>query len=304
MSITLRSPDESFALPEVFASLVGTDDYNITQFYDDCVYDKGKGYHTFKITTKDRAFVLKQYAEQEDLEAECRQYAFLEGLPVPRLLGRAEKCVLMEFVEGDDLKSASEAGLRALAKSLAAIMNAYPMGRGYAGERYERYLKRLDRRALCLADEPLFQKAFALFYERQREIPLTLSNGDLLPINVLFDGERACIIDWEFGGFLPYALDLARFIAHFRPQGEVSSFRLPDEGKALFLDLMYDALTVKPAREVFDRDLRLAVFNEYVEILEYYLNDKSVERGAVFADYYPRALALAESLRDEEGQAV
>lgn len=304
MSITLRSPDESFALPEAFAPLVGTDDCAVAQFYDDCVYDEGKGYHTFKITTKDRAFVLKQYAEPEDLEAECRQYALLEGLPVPRLLGRAEKCVLMEFVEGDDLKIASEEGVRALAKSLAAIMNAYPMGRGYAGARYETYLKRLERRALCLADEPLLQKAFALFYERQKEIPLTLSNGDLLPINVLFDGESARIIDWEFGGFLPYALDLARFIAHFRAQGEISSFRLPDEGKALFLDLMYDSLAVKPARDVFDRDIRLAMFNEYVEILEYYLNDKSAERGAVFADYYPRALALAEGLRDEEGQMV
>ena len=163
MSITLRSPDESFALPEAFAPLVGTDDCAVAQFYDDCVYDEGKGYHTFKITTKDRAFVLKQYAEPEDLEAECRQYALLEGLPVPRLLGRAEKCVLMEFVEGDDLKIASEAGVRALAKSLAAIMNAYPMGRGYAGARYETYLKRLERRALCLADEPLLRRAFALF---------------------------------------------------------------------------------------------------------------------------------------------
>ena len=136
--------------------------------------------------------------------------------------------------------------------------------------------------------------AFALFYDRQKEIPLTLSNSDLLPINILFDGEKATIIDWEFGGFMPYALDIARFYTHATPNGEVTSFRMSEEQKRLFVELMYEGLEVKPAREVFDRDLLLAELNERIEILEYYLNDPSAERTEVFELYYPIARRLAD----------
>lgn len=298
MSVILKKPEEPFELPKEFASTIGPG-YEALRFYDESVYDEGKGYNTFRLSSPTGDFVLKKYGYHEDRVDEEKQYSFLKGLPVPEVLGWGEDCMLMRFIEGEDLKNASEDGVRAFVKSLAAVMNAYPMGFGYETARYERYMKRLEKRADFIKGEPVLAKAFGVFFERQKEIPLTLSNGDLLPINVIYDGEKAAIIDWEFGGFLPYPLDIARFIAHSRPHGEVTCFAMTDEMKELFVDLLYGVLEVKPPREVYLRDVRLAVFNEYVEILEYYLNDETVERGAVFEDYYPRALELAEEILAE-----
>ena len=294
MSIRLDKQKELPEIPEALKSYLGEGVIEAFRFFDDCVYDEGKGYNTYKLVCGGRAFVLKKYEYPEDRDAEIKQYSLLSGLPAPKLLGSAEGCILMDFVEGDDLKSPTDEGIRAAAKSLAEVMNAYPMGREYDMERYEKYLRRLEKRAACLKDEPELASAFAVFFERQKEIPLTLSNSDLLPINVLYDGAKATIIDWEFGGFMPYALDIARFYTHATPNGEVTSFRMSEEQKRLFVELMYGGLEVKPAREVFDRDLLLAELNERIEILEYYLNDPSVERTDVFGLYYPIARRLAD----------
>ncbi len=294
MSIVLKKPERPVVLPKEFVERIGAENYIVTQFYDSCVYNHEKEYNTYKITTPDKSFVFKQYGDEVDYEMEVEHFSLLKGLPVPKLLGCAEMSILMEFVEGDDLKNATDKGLRAFAKSLAAIMNAYPMGHEYKKDRQEQYLKRLEKRAACLKDEPELCEAFAIFLERQADIPLTLSNADLLPLNVLYDGNKATIIDWEFGGFMSYPLDIARFIAHYRPNGEVTSFCMAEEKKELFVNRMYDALEKKPVREIFDRDIMLAIFNEYVENLEYYFNHKEEERGAVFTDYYARARELAK----------
>lgn len=296
MSIVLKEPEQPFALPEEFEKLVGTEKYVVKQFFDSRVYDYEKEYTTYKITTADKSFVFKQYGDILDYETEVEHYSLLKELPVPKLLGCAHMSILMEFVEGDDLKNATDEGLRAFAHSLAAIMNAYPMGKEYKKDRQEQYLKRLERRATCLLGEPELHEAFELFLKRQAEIPLTLSNADLLPLNVLYDGNKATIIDWEFGGFMSYSLDIARFIAHYRPEGKLTSFCLAEKKKELFLNWMYEILEKKPSREIYDRDIKLAVFNEYVEILEYYFNHKEEERGDLFADYYARACGLAKEL--------
>ena len=296
MSIKLEKVKEPLDIPEALKSVLGEGEIEAYRFFDDCVYDEGNGYNTYKLVCGNRAFVLKKYGYPEDRDAEVKHYSLLKGLPVPELVGVAEGCILMGFVDGDDLKSPTDDGVRAAAESLTAVMNAYPMGREYERERYERYLRRLEKRAGCLKDEPKLERAFAEFYERQKDIPLTLSNGDLLPINILYDGEKATIIDWEFGGFMPYALDIARFFAHCTADGSVTSFRMSDEQKKLFVELVYAGLEVKPERDVFDRDILLALFNECVEILEYYFNDPTAERGNVFDLYYPMAHALAGAI--------
>lgn len=293
MGIILKKPEKPLVIPKAFKDIMGEGEYEISRFFDECVYDEGKGYNTYKITVNGRSFVIKEYSYPEDLEAELKQYSLLKGLPVPEILCASEGRILMRFVPGDDLKEPTDESIRAFSKSLLAVMNAYPMGRDYEAQRYERYLKRLEKRSGYLKNEPELARAFSMFFERQKEIPLTLSNSDLLPINVLYDGEKATIIDWEFGGFMPYALDIARFIAHATENGEITSFRMSGGQKKLFVDLIYEGLDKKPERDVFDRDVLFAVYNECVEILEYYLGDETVERGAVFKLYYPMAKRLA-----------
>ena len=296
MSVYLEKVSGPFELPDGADAIIGKDGFVAFRFFDDCVYDQGKGYNTYKIVSESGTFVLKKYGCPEDLEAEVKHYSLLKGLPVPKLLGVFDGSILMEFVEGDDLKFPDDAGIIEAARSLAAVMNAYPMGRGYETARYDKYLMRLERRAEYLNDEPELREAFVIFFRRQKEIPLTLSNSDLLPINVLYDGKKATIIDWEFGGFMPYALDIARFIAHTTEDRSVTSFKMSKEQKRLFIDTVYSELQEKPPREVYERDLLLARYNECIEILEYYLNDPSVDRDAVFGLYYPMAKRLAKEI--------
>lgn len=295
MSIILRPVQGEFDIPDDLKRIIGTEKPEVLRFFDDAVYDnEDKGYNAFKLLTPDGSFVLKRYERPEDRDAEVKHYRLLQGLPVPKLLAVSSDCILMDFVEGDDLKRPTDDGVRAAAESLCAVMNAYPMGRDYEKQRYEAYLRRLERRAGTLEDELELKRAFAVFFERQKHIPLTLSNSDLLPINILYDGRRATIIDWAFGGFMPYSLDIARFTAHGQTVSSVTPFRMSDEQKELFNSLVYEGLDIKPSRGEYERDLLLARFNEYIEILEYYFGDRSVPRTeSVFLYYYPLALELA-----------
>lgn len=294
MGVSLEKVNEHLEIPNALKSIIGGE-YEAFRFVDRVLDGDGpKLYDAYKVVTPNGSFVLKKSEDEEDHEAERRQYGLLRSLPVPKLYGAADGFLLLSFVEGDDLLIASDEGIAATAKSLSEVMNAYPMGRDHESERYLIYLRRLEKRAARLEGEPLLKRAFSVFFERQKEIPLTLSNADLLPINVIFDGEKTTLIDWGFGGFMPYALDIARFISHGRESGKASPFRMTDAQKKLFCDLVYDSLEVKPPREVYDRDLLLAEFNEHVEILEYYFREKDAERGETFNDYYHRALDLAE----------
>ena len=294
MGVYLEKTKEPLEIPKAFDAVIGAEGFEALRFMDDAVYDdEAKGYNTYKLVTKNGVFVLKKSADEESFSDEVKHYGLLKGLPVPKLLGAAEGFLLMGFVEGNDLKRPDDNGVKAAAESLAAIMNAHPMGRDCERGRYERYLKRLEKRAALISGDDELSAAFRVFYERQKEIPLTLSNADLLPLNVLYDGERAVIIDWEFGGFMPYALDIARFTAHGLAEGAASPFSITQEQKKLFEDTVYGRLTVKPERAVYDRDLTLARFNEYVEILEYYFMEPGAERGATFNWYYPEAKRLA-----------
>lgn len=294
MGVYLEKTDDVSPIAPVLLKLAGISEFEAYRFCDD-FEDEPKIYSVYKIVASEGEFVLKKSEDEESFEAEKKHYSLLFGLPVPEFIGAEDGFIMTRFVSGEDLKNATDEGVLAAAKSLAAIMNAYPMGRFYDPDRFEIYLKRLERRAGCLKNEPELARAFKLFFDRQKDIPLTLSNADLLPINVLYDGERAVIIDWEFGGFMPYDLDIIRFAAHGCEHGETPFF-MTEAQKKLFIDAVYERLEVRPERDRYDEDLKLAEFNELIEILEYYFNDPAAERGSIFKYYYPKALTLAGEL--------
>ena len=95
-----------------------------------------------------------------------------------------------------------------------------------------------------------------------------MSNGDLLEFNAVSHDGQVYIIDWGFGGIMPYSLDLARFIAHATEDRATFPFHMTDEQKELFLREVYACLNEKPDFEQFIYDVKLAVLNEYVEFIE------------------------------------
>ncbi len=80
-------------------------------------------------------------------------------------------------------------------------------------ERFETYMDRIAKRYSYIKDDTIIGTAYAFFLERQRTCPRTLSNGDFMEFNAVTDRGIVYIVDWGFGGIMPYSLDIARFIA-------------------------------------------------------------------------------------------
>ena len=294
MSVFLEKLDDVSALSETVRSILGPGDFTADRFCDDFA-DEHKRYEVFRIVHPRGTFVLKRFNKPERFAAEkAILERFSPDLPVPRVLGFSADSVLMEYIAGDDLKEMTDESVSAAAASLAEIMNAFPLGdydRAVADKEIAYREKRLD----TLKNEPLLYAAYSRFLDRVREMPLTLANGDLVPINCIDDGKRVYLIDWEYGGFMPYALDVGRFLAH---SGEhaVYPYRMNDTQKTLFCDRIYEALHEKPDRSVFDRDVRLAVFDEWIMIVSWYLKNPDEPKDETFFVYSENAKALAKDL--------
>ncbi len=294
MSVFLEKLDDVSALSETVRSILGPGEFSADRFCDDFA-DEHKRYEVFRIVHPRGTFVLKRFNKPERFAAEkAILERFSPDLPVPRVLGFSADSVLMEYIAGDDLKEMTDESVSAAAATLAEIMNAFPLGdydRAVADKEIAYREKRLD----TLKNEPLLYAAYSRLLDRVREMPLALANGDLVPINCIYDGSRVRIIDWEYGGFMPYALDIGRFLAH---SGEhaVYPYRMSDAQKTLFCDRIYEALHEKPDRCVFDRDVRLAVFDEWIMIVSWYLKNPDEPKDETFFVYSEKANALAKEL--------
>lgn len=296
MSVYTEKTEETDGMKDVLWRLAGIETFEAYRFCDDFTGEH-KRYDVFRIDHPGGTHVLKHFSEEAHYEAEKAAYQTLpEGLPVPRVLGFLDGYMLAEYIPGGDLKEADDESIAAAAKSLAEIMNSFPFREdGDVSVREVEADYRRDRLASLLG-EPLLMQAYVVFLERLGTMPLTFGNGDFLPINCILNHQRVYIVDWEYSGFMPYTLDIARFIAHAGENGAVFPYRMSEAQKALFIDTVYSSLKEKPDRAVFDRDVRLALFDEYVMVLKYFLGNPELERDEQFREYYERAVRLAEEL--------
>ena len=177
---------------------------------------------------------------------------------------------------------------------------------GYC-RRLEPLLRRLEEGAgqsLVFAQvntdlSPELAEAYRLFLARQEDCPCTLCSGDFLPCNGILRNGRVYMIDWAFGGVLPYALDVARLIAYGSEKPEPNAFPFYMDGDLLsvFVRAHYERLERKPDWEQYIRDIKLAALNEYVEFLEVLINDPETTREEIEADfYYRRAAETAKAI--------
>ena len=214
MSAYLEPFDDSSALSADVRAILGPGDFSAYRYCDD-VADEHKVYEVYQIVRDDGTFILKRYDKPKRFETERSVYArFSPDLPVPRVYGFAENAMVTAFVPGEDLKEMTDAGVSAAAASVAEIMNAFPLGQDYDRTDADAEIAYREERLEALQNEPLLLTAYKQVLARLKDMPLTLANGDFLPLNCIYNGTRVYIIDWEYGGFLPYALDIGRFLAH------------------------------------------------------------------------------------------
>jgi thiamine kinase-like enzyme len=199
---------------------------------------------------------------------------------------------LMEYCLGEDLRRCEREKLR---KALDALIEM----QGEFWQREELYdsaltlvqsLAGIENRGRYLGSKRL-EEAYAAFVRIYQATPRTLCHDDLLPFNLLI-GERAVLIDWEYGGILPYPSSFARLIAHGRQEEGVFFYMTQDDRNSA-IQYYYDGLVRKhgiPFAE-YRRTLDYFLFYEYCEwvMLGNRYDNRSDERYG----YYRR---LAEEL--------
>lgn len=250
--------------------------------------DDFREYDVYKIRSANGIKILKKTSERE--VTNYTKYLQGHGFKAPAFYGNyndgKDIWIVIESIEGDDLRDMTNELAIAAADSLSEIQNTF--WNCSDTERFDVYIERITRRYSFIKDDPIIGTAYALFLERQRTCPRTLSNGDFMEFNAVTDRGIVYIVDWGFGGIMPYSLDIARFIAHATEDRATFPFYMNDEQKKLFIDGVYERLHEKPDYEKYIRDIKLAVLNEYVEFVE---ADEDEDHW-----YYEHAKELAEEL--------
>lgn len=227
--------------------------------------EDGRAYAVWKLETDRGPMVLKKTTPQERAVYEV---FFREGGPVPAVYAFGEYeneiWMLMEFGPGQTMSRCTRDRLVLTLDALCENQARWwgdtahaDIGRGFR-ESWPNRCKRLPY-MLDLAD------AYQAYLDEFALVPRTLCNDDLLPFNVLADENRAVILDWEYGGILPYPCALARLLAFGEEDGDM--FRMTEEDRSFALTYYYEKL-IKPrgiSRAEYDKTMDLFFLKEYSE---------------------------------------
>lgn len=257
-------------------------------------------YDVYRVTTSLGSRILKLSNKREAFNYE--NYLVGKRFAVPFYYGKwiiqDKVWIMIENVLGSDLRDMTNELAILVADSLAEIQNYYWKQNEESSllrntnERFKDYWKRILKRGDSILEYPEIRKAYQIFINRQMTCPCTLSNGDFLEFNILHSNNHITIIDWGFGGMMPYSLDIARFIAHATETRSTFPFYMNEEQKSLFINTVYNRLEQKPTYEQYLFDIKLAILNEYIEFVE---ADEDEDGW-----YYKHALQLAEEILNIE----
>ena len=220
---------------------------------------------------------------------------FRERKPyVPAFLGACEyggdTYFLTEYCPGKDLRRCDRERLIKALDALIRMQDEFWQREDLYGaaNAYEMALKSVEHRGKYLGSA-LLDAAFTKFREQYADTPRTLCHDDLLPFNLLI-GERAVLIDWEYGGMLPYPTSLARLLAHGRERDD-AYFYLTRADRDFAIDYYYEHLVGKHGISYSDyrRTLESFFFYEYCEWVM--LGNEYDSRGDA---RYGESLILAE----------
>ncbi len=140
----------------------------------------------------------------------------------PEVVHHEPGLLVMRFVEG---RTFTEADLRANIQRLAPLLRAchHKVGEHLSGppnffsvfhviRDYARTIRAAD--SPFAADVPHYLEANRTLEAAQTPMPIVFGHHDLLPGNVIDDGQRLWLIDWEYGGFGTAMFDLANLSAN------------------------------------------------------------------------------------------
>ena len=258
------------------------------------VEEDGSAYAVWRIDAGSGSYVLKR---AKAFELETYRCFFRDKKPyAPAFYGSCAfggaEYFLMEYCPGEDLRRCEREKLRKALDALIEMQEEFWQREELydSALTLEQSLVGVENRGRYLGSKRL-EEVYAAFVRIYQTTPRTLCHDDLLPFNLLI-GERAVLIDWEYGGILPYPTSFARLIAHGREE-EGAFFYMTREDRNFAIRYYYDGLIKKhciPYAE-YRRTLDYFLFYEYCEwvMLGNRYDNRSDERYG----YY---LQLAEEL--------
>lgn len=266
-----------------------TADTKLTQFRS---AEDGTPYEAWLVSTpiNGKNCVLKKAKNRE--AAVYTSFLSDAGDGVPRLYRHLNTLdgdyLLMEYIRGDDLCHCTREMLTAALDALISLQNRYwntdaPTGVGLT---FEESLCARRRRGEYLCDTEL-ERVYGDFLHLYERLPRTLCHDDLLPFNVLYDGTRAVLIDWELAGLLPYPVPFARLIAHAEESAD-AFFCMKDAEKEFAVSYYYEHLVRAHgiSYEDYRRTLNYFLFYEYCEwiMLGNRYADADMERFRLYSE--------------------
>lgn len=262
-----------------------------------CSEEDGSPYDVWKIETDAGAVVLKKISLQE---REVWQTFFPHGAPgTPKVYGLAahegQDYLLMEFFAGETLSQSSRSHWQRALDALIALQRAFWENTEQAGAGWT-FEKKFasEQRWLPYMDD--LAEVYHAYLTEAARVPRTLCNDDLLPFNVLVNEERAVILDWEYGGILPYPCALARLLA-FGEEGTDFFFQMTRADREFALRYYYDHLLREKniPWEEYLRTMKLFFLKEYAEWVYLARKEKDLT-GANYRKYYEKCRILAGEL--------
>lgn len=130
---------------------------------------------------------------------------------------------------------------------------------------------------------------------RQMPLPIIFGHHDLLPGNILDDGKRLWLIDWEYGGFGTAMFDLANVAAN-------GAYGLHDEAR--LLEAYFGRKPDGATQESFDAMKIASALREatWAMISQIHLAVPGADYSAHAADYLARTEAALEQFTQRHGK--
>lgn len=250
-------------------------------------------YQVWWIDSDNTGYILK---EAKEYEYEIYHNILMKmGKSTPTIYQTAviddKVFLLMEYIQGEDLCKCTRRKLVLALDALISLQKETWESQAYADLGYSFDKSFVDRkhRGEYLNDSEL-EEVYQKFLEIYASVPRTLCHDDLLPFNIIVSADNAFLIDWEYGGILPYPVSIARLIAHGE-NDKNALFYMTQEDKEFAIEYYYDNLlkSVGIPHEEWRNTIEYFLFYEYCEWV--FVGNKY---GNTDSEYYKKYLPIAK----------
>ena len=211
--------------------------------------------------------------------------------------------LLMEYVDGENLCKCNRKKLTLALNALIFLQRKTWNDHSLAayGYSFEKSLRSREHRGKYLNDLVL-EEVYEKFMQMYSTVPRALCHDDLLPFNVIASDHRAVLIDWEYGGILPYPTSFARLIAHVE-ETENAMFFMTSENRAFAIDYYYDNLLQEMGISYLEwrNTLEYFLFFEYCEWV-FVGNKHNAKNSEFYKKYLPIARQQANKIKRMENK--